>query len=64
MLLAGKSSVSKVTRDSVKEIQFYEVKKNDQWKADFAADLIDLRDGIKEIEGFEKEERSILLNNI
>ena len=60
MLLAGESSVSKVTRDSVKEMKFYKVEQ----KVDLATDLIDLRDGIKEIEGYRKEEMSTLLNHI
>ena len=62
--MSCESSVNKVTRESVKEIQHYKVKQNDQWKVDIAADLINLRDGIKEIKGFEKEEMSTLLNNI
>ena len=64
MLLSGQSSIKKVTRESVKEIQYYEINQNNQWKVNIAADLINLRDGIKEIEGFEKEEMSVLLNNI
>ena len=64
MLLSGETSIQKVNRDSLKKVEFYKVKKEDDWKVNIAADLIDLREGIAEIEGFNKEEMGVLLDSI
>ena len=64
MLLSGETSIQKVNRDSLKKVEFYKVKKEDDWKVNIAADLIDLREGIAKIEGFNKEEMGVLLDSI
>ena len=64
MLLTGETGIGKVTRESIKEMKYYNIEEKDEWKVRIASDLLNIREGIKEIEGFEKKEMSNLLNNI
>ena len=64
MLLAGETGIDKVNRDSIKKVNYYEVKKEDEWKVKIATDLMDIREGISEVEGFQQKEMGNLLNSI
>ena len=64
MLMSGETTIKKVNRDSLKKVEVYKVKEEDLWKVKIAADLIDLREGIAELEGFNKEEMGVLLDSI
>ena len=64
MLLTGETGIEKVNRESIKKMKYYNIEEKDEWKVQIASDLLDIREGIKEIEGFEKKEMSNLLNNI
>ena len=64
MLLTDESSIKKVNRESMKKMKFYNVEEDNLWKVQIAADLLNVRDGITEVDGFEKEEMSALLNHI
>ena len=64
MLMSGETTIQKVNRDSLKKVQFYKVKKEDEWKVNIAADLHNCREGIAEIEGFTQEEMGVLLDSI
>ena len=64
MLLSGETTIEKVNRDSLKQLEFYITKKEDLWKVKIAADLIDFREGITEIKGFNQEEMGALLDSI
>ena len=55
-LLAGETAIDKV--------DYYKVKKEDEWKVKIAADLIDIREGFSEVEGFQQKEMSELLDSI
>ena len=64
MLLAGETGIDKVNRDSIKKVDYYKVKKEDEWKVKIAADLMDIREGFSEVEGFQQKEMSDLLDSI
>ena len=64
MLMSGETTIQKVNRDSLKMVQFYKVKKVDEWKVNIAAELHNCREGIAEIEGFTQEEMGVLLDSI
>ena len=64
MLLAGETSIEKVNKDSLKMIVYYSVKKEDVWKVNIATDLLNIKEGITEIEDFEKEDMTAFLHNI
>ena len=64
MLLSNEMSIQKVNRESLKKVEYYIVKKEDKWKTDIAADLLNCREGITEIDGFKQEEMGALLDSI
>ena len=64
MMLTGESSINKVNRKSLEKMKVYEVKDENLWKVNIAADLLNIRDGIMEIDEFEKEDMAALLHNI
>ena len=64
MMLTGESSIYKVNRKSMEKMKVYEVKEENLWKVNIAADLLSIRDGIMEIDEFEKEDMTALLRNI
>ena len=64
MMLTGESSIYKVNRKSLEKMKVYEVKDENLWKVNIAADLLNIRDGIMEIDEFEKEDMAALLHNI
>ena len=64
MLLAGESSIMNVTRDSLKNVEFYKVKEEDKWKIHIAAEALEVSQGISEIEMFEQQEMTAVLHHI
>ena len=64
MLLSGETNIQKVNRDSLNKVEFYKVKNEDKWKVNIAADLLNCREGITEIEGYKQEEMGAVLNSI
>ena len=64
MLLSNEMSIQKVNRESLKKVEYYIVKKEDKWKTDIAADLLNCREGIIEIDGIKQEEMGALLDSI
>ena len=43
-----------MNRESVEKMKFYEVKEENQWNVNIAADLMSIREGIMEIGEFQK----------
>ena len=64
MLLSNETSIKKVNRESLKKVEYYTVKEEDKWKISIAADLLNCREGITEIDGFQQEEMGNLLDSI
>ena len=64
MLLAGESSIVKVTRDSVRNIEYYKVKDEDLWKIHIASEAYEVSQGISEIEMFDQPEMTAVLHHI
>ena len=64
MLMSGETNIQKVNRDSLNKVEFYKVKNEDKWKVNIAADLLNCREGITEIEGYKQEEMGAVLNSI
>ena len=64
MLLLGESSIKKVSRDSVKKMQYYKVNKEDSWKVSIAAEAYEVSNGDMEIELFDQREMAAVLQYI
>ena len=64
MLLAGESSIVNVTRDSIRNIEYYKVKDEDKWKINIASEAFEVSQGISEIEMFDQPEMTAVLHYI
>ena len=63
MLLAGESSIMNVTRDSIRNIEYYKVKDEDMWKIHIASEAYEVSQGISEIEMFDQPEMIAVLHH-
>ena len=64
MLLMGKTSYDDVTRDNMKDIEYYKVKEEDKWKICIAAEAYKVSNGESEIEMISQAEMAALLQYI
>ena len=64
MLLARKSSMGNVTRDGIRNIEYYKVKDKDKWKIHIASEAFEVSQGISEIEMFNQPEMTAVLHHI
>ena len=64
MLLMGKTSYDDVTRDNMKDIEYYKVKEEDKWKICIAAEAYEVSNGESEIEMISQPEMAALLQYI
>ena len=64
MPLMGKTSYSNVTRDKVKDMNYYKVKEEDMWKVCIASEAYEVSNGDYEIEMFEQSEMAAVLRHI
>ena len=64
MLLMGKTSYDDVTRDNMKDIEYYKVKEEDKWKICIAAEAYEVSNGGSEIEMISQPEMAAVLQYI
>ena len=64
MLLADESSIMNVTRDSIRNIEYYKVKDEDKWKINIASEAFEVSQEISEIEMFDQPEMTAVLHHI
>ena len=64
MLLMGKASYKDITRDNLKDVQYYEVKEEDKWKIYIAKEVYEISNGDSDIEMFDQPEVAAMLHYI
>ena len=64
MLLIGKTSYSNMTRDKVKDIEYYKVKEEDTWKVCIASEASKFSNGDSEIKMFKQSDMAAVLRHI
>ena len=64
ILLVGKTSVSTVRKDDAENIKYFPIEEATCWKVDGIKELIEVKNGILEIPGFEITELNEMLSHL
>ena len=60
----GKSFIKKVSRDSVKNMEYYKVSNQDSWKVSISSETYEVSNSEMEIELFDQHEMAAVLRHI
>ena len=64
MILLGKTSVNDVNKKDVEEIEYFPIDPAEKWKVNAIKEIIDVKNGVADIENFELEELETILIHI
>ena len=64
MLLVGKTSITTVKKDDADKIKYFPIEEDDCWKVDAIKELIDVKNSILEVPGFEINELNEILSHL
>ena len=62
MLLVGKSFVSEVTKADADRVEYFPIGDNEKWKVGSIQEIINIKNGLMEVPGFELEELDEVLD--
>ena len=62
MLLVGKSSVADVRKEDVDKIDYFKLDSGDSWKVGSIIEIIQVKQGLMEVPGFEFDELEVILD--
>ena len=62
MLLTGKCRVSDVCKGDVKDLHYHKLEQSEAWKVSAIQEILQAKEGLAQIEGFEDDELDFILN--